>query len=207
MELKRALIILWKRKWLFFVALLIAFVSTAVFTYTRTPTYETTVRLIVSPASTEVTDFNDLRSAVTSLSAPVVANTYAEIAQSSSTVAKAWQTLNSTPQKQYAVTSTVLQETTIVAIKVSGPNPNVVQELGTAVTNETINYVNGLTTVYNLTLLDPAVTPDFPTTPNYQFNLALGLLTGLMAGILLAFMAEYVSTPVVVEKSPVPSVV
>jgi capsular polysaccharide biosynthesis protein len=205
MELKRAMLILWKRKWLFFVALLIAFVSTAVFTYTRTPTYETTVRLIVSPASTEVTDFNDLRSAVTSLSAPVVANTYAEIAQSSSIVSKAWQALNSSPQKQYAVTSTVLQETTIVVIKVSGPNPNVVQELGTAITNETINYVNGLTTVYNLTLLDPAVTPDAPTAPNYQFNLALGLLTGLMAGILLAFMAEYVSTPLS-EKSPVPSV-
>lgn len=199
------MIILWKRKWLFFFALLIAFVSTAVFTYTMTPTYETTVRLIVSPASSQVTDFNDLRSAVTSLSAPVVANTYAEIAQSSSIVSKAWQQLNSSPQKQYTITSTVLQETTIVVIKVSGPNPNVVQELGTAITNEAINYVNGLTTVYNLTLLDAATTPDIPIKPNYQFNLALGLLTGLMAGVLLAFMAEYVSTPIN-DKATAPSV-
>ncbi|MFT3894513.1 MAG: Wzz/FepE/Etk N-terminal domain-containing protein [Anaerolineales bacterium] len=205
MELKRAMITLWKRKWLFFIVLLIAFVSTAVFTYTQVPTYETTIRLIVSPSNTGITDFNDLRSAVTSLSAPVVANTYAEIAQSSSIVEKAWQQLNSSPQKQYVVTSTVLQETTIVVIKVSGPNPNVVQELGTAITNEAVNYVNGLTTVYNLTLLDPAVVPDAPTKPNYQFNLALGLLTGVMAGILLAFMAEYVSAPVS-DKATVPSV-
>jgi len=205
MELKRAMMILWKRKWLFFIVLLLAFVATATFTYTQIPTYETTIRLIVSPASTEITDFNDLRSAVTSLSAPVVANTYAEISQSSSIVEKAWQQLNSSPQKQYVVTSTVLQETTIVVIKVSGPNPNVVQELGTAITNETIRYVDGLTTVYNLTLLDPAVVPDVPTKPNYQFNLALGLIIGLMAGILLAFMAEYVSAPVA-EKSTVPSI-
>lgn len=204
MELKRALTVLWKRKWLFFIILLSAFVATAVFTYTQVPTYETTIRLIVSPANTELTDFNDLRSAVTSLSAPVVANTYAEIAQSSSIVGKSWQQLNSSPRKDYSVTSTVLQETTIVVIKITGPDPNVVQELGTAVTDETIKYVNGLTTVYNLTLLDPAVVPDSPTAPNYQFNLALGLLIGLMAGILLAFMAEYVSAPMP-EKATVPS--
>lgn len=203
MELKRAMLILWKRKGLFVLALLIAFVSTAVFTYTQTPTYETNIRLIVSPANTGITDFNDLRSAVTSLSAPVVANTYAEISQSASIVGRAWQQLNSTPQIPYMVTSTVLQETTIVVIKVSGPDPNVVQELGTAITDETIRYVDGLTTVYNLTLLDPAVVPQLPTRPNYQFNLALGLITGLMAGILLAFMAEYVSTPVG-DKSTIP---
>ena len=197
------MLILWKRKGLFVLALLIAFVSTAVFTYTQTPTYETNIRLIVSPANTGITDFNDLRSAVTSLSAPVVANTYAEISQSASIVGRAWQQLNSTPQIPYVVTSTVLQETTIVVIKVSGPDPNVVQELGTAITDETIRYVDGLTTVYNLTLLDPAVVPQLPTRPNYQFNLALGLITGLMAGILLAFMAEYVSTPVG-DKSTIP---
>lgn len=204
MELRRALTILWKRKWLFFIALLVAFVSTAVFTYTQTPTYETTVRLIVSPSSTDVMNFNDIRSAVTSLSAPVVANTYAEISQSPSIVDKAWQQLNSSPQKQYVVSSTVLQETTVVVVKVSGPNPNVVQELGTAITNETINYVNGLTTVYNLALLDAASVPDMPTKPNYQFNLTLGLIIGLMAGSLLAFMAEYVSAPLP-DKAPVPS--
>lgn len=195
MELKRGMKVLWRWKWLFLLAFIITVGSTVLFTFTQVPMYESNVRLIVSPSSSLTADLNDLRSAVTALSAPVVANTYAEISQSASIVEKAWRQLNVRPQISYDVVSTVIQETTIVEITVSGPNPKVSQSLANAITDQTIKYVEGLTTVYNLTLLDPAVAPVLPSRPNYQFNLAMGIILGLMAGVLLAFMAEYLTVP------------
>lgn len=195
MELKRGMKVLWRWKWLFLLAFIVTVGSTVLFTFTQVPMYESNVRLIVSPSSSLTADLNDLRSAVTALSAPVVANTYAEISQSASIVEKAWRQLNVRPQISYDVVSTVIQETTIVEITVSGPNPKVSQSLANAITDQTIKYVEGLTTVYNLTLLDPAVASVLPSRPNYQFNLAMGIILGLMAGVLLAFMAEYLTVP------------
>ena len=94
MEIKRFLMILWKWRWLFSGTLITLFVSTAIFTYAQIPVYETDVRLIVSPSSIFMTDLNNLRSAVTALSAPVVANTYAEISQSPNVIEKAMQQVN-----------------------------------------------------------------------------------------------------------------
>lgn len=195
MELKRALMVLWKWWRLFVGTFLAVFISTVVFTFTQSPIYETNVRLIVSPSSILMADLNDLRSAVTALSAPVVANTYAEISQSPSTIEKAWQQLNIRPQKTYTVTSAVLQETTIVSILVSGPDPKLTVELANAITDQTIEYVEGLTTVYDLRLLDPAMAPELPSKPTYLLNLVLGIIIGLMAGVMMAFLAEYLRTP------------
>ena len=193
MELRKAMIVLWKWWRLFIGGFLTVFISTVVFTFTQTPIYETSVRLIVSPSSLLMADLNDLRSAVTALSAPVVANTYAEISQSPSTVEKAWKQLEIRPQKTYHVISTVLQETIIVNITVSGPDPKLARDLANAITDQTMMYVEGLTTVYNLTLLDPAVIPELPSKPTYLLNLVLGFIIGLMTGVLLAVMAEYLT--------------
>ena len=190
------MMVLWKWWRLFIGAFLTVFISTVVFTFTQTPIYETSVRLIVSPSSilmSDLSDLNDLRSAVTALSAPVVTNTYAEISQSPSTVEKAWKQLEIRPQKTYHVISTVLQETTIVNITVSGPDPKLSRDLANAITDQTMMYVEGLTTVYNLTLLDPAVIPELPSKPTYLLNLVLGFIIGLMTGVLLAVMAEYLT--------------
>jgi capsular polysaccharide biosynthesis protein len=193
MEFKRFTMILWKWWWLFVGALIIVFISTVIFTYSQTPIYETDVRLIVSPSNVLMSNPSDLRSAVTALSAPVVANTYAEISQSPSIVDGAWTRLNMNTQNGYQVNSTVLQETTIVVITVSGPDPKLIQRLADAIKDETIQYVEDLPTVYALTLLDSASIPESPSKPAYQFNLVLGLAIGLMAGVLLAIMAEYLT--------------
>ncbi|MBK8784312.1 MAG: hypothetical protein IPO22_21535 [Anaerolineales bacterium] len=193
MEIKRFLMILWKWRWLFSGTLITLFVSTAIFTYAQIPVYETDVRLIVSPSSIFMTDLNNLRSAVTALSAPVVANTYAEISQSPNVIEKAWKQLSIDPKSGYVVNSTVLQETTILIINVSGPNPEIVQKLAAAVADETLKYIEGLITVYDLALLDPASLPGSPTSPNYYFNLVLGFAVGILAGVLFAIMAEYLT--------------
>jgi tyrosine-protein kinase Etk/Wzc len=46
-------------------------------------------------------------------------------------------------------------------------------------------------TISNINVVDPAITPDFPVKPNKRKNLLLGLLIGLMAGIGAAFFKDY----------------
>jgi capsular polysaccharide biosynthesis protein len=195
MEIKKLFVVLWKWRWLFLGTLVTLFVSTAIFTFAQTPIYETNVRLIVSPSNIFMTDLNNLRSAVTALSAPTVANTFAEISQSPTIIKAAWTQLNIAPSKKYIVSSSVLQETTIVIINVSGPNPEMVNKLATAIADETLKYLEKQVTVYDLSLLDPASTPVSPSKPMYLFNLVLGFVVGLLAGILFAIMAEYLTAP------------
>jgi len=196
MEIKRLVAIIWKRIWLFFGIIITISVSTAIFTFTQTPIYETEVRFIVSPSNILLNDIGNLRSAVTSLDTPVVANTYAEISQSPSIVGKAWKQLGISPQTGYEVNSSVLQETTIVTIVVSGPDPELSHQLANAISDQALSYVRGLTTVYDLTLLDPSTLPGRPSKPNNLFNLVLGFTIGIMAAVLTTIMAEYLISPI-----------
>jgi uncharacterized protein involved in exopolysaccharide biosynthesis len=197
MELKRYLRVLLRWWWLALVALVTTFMASVVFTYTRSPEYETEARLIVSPAAASTTTLQEQRAALTALDKPVIANTYAEIAQSSSIVEAAWEQLG-TPfarQEDFEVRASVLHNTGILAITVIGPDPALVQQLAAAVSQLTFEYVAGLYEVYDLKLLDPATLPDEPTSPNKLLNLTLGVVLGLGAGILFAFLAEYLKTP------------
>lgn len=196
MELKRSLLILWNWWWLVLVAAITVIVSTIVFTYTRIPQYETTVRLVVSPSALTLTSLSELRATTTALDKPIVANTYAEIGQSPTIINAAWAQLGLNRQKDYAVSSSVLPETSIIVLTVSGPDPALVQQLATAITEQTLIQVTKLYEVYDLILLDPAVLPTRPVIPNTPLNFGVGAVLALVFGIIAAFLAEYLKTPV-----------
>lgn len=46
----------------------------------------------------------------------------------------------------------------------------------------------------NITLIDPAVIPSKPSKPNMVLNIALGAIVGLIGGLGLAFLVEYLDT-------------
>jgi len=195
MELKRYLITLWNWWWLVLVAWITVVISTIVFTYTQIPEYETVVRLVVSPSALTLTDLSELRATTTALDKPIVANTYAEIGQSPTIIQTAWDQLELPPQKAYVVKSSVLPETSIVVITVTGPDPVLVQHLAETVAEQTLAQVAKLYEVYDLTLLDPAMVPTVPIRPNKKLNFGLGVILGLGLSVLAAFLAEYLKTP------------
>ncbi len=187
--------ILWNWWWLVLVVLITVVISTVAFTYTSTPEYETKVRLVVSPAAITTTDLKELRASITALDKPIVANTYAEIGQSPSIVQAAWAQLEMKPRKDFEVETSVLQETSIIIIIVTGPDPVLIEQLATAVYEQTLEYVSELYEVYDLILLDPPTLPDEPSSPNKKLNLVLGVVLGLGLGVICAFLAEYLKTP------------
>jgi diguanylate cyclase (GGDEF)-like protein len=198
MELKRYLAILWRWWWLILVALVAAIMGSIVFTYTRPPQYQATVRLVVSPSAATTEDLGEQRASLGTLSdQPTIVNTYAEIAQSQSIIKAAWDQLGLSPNQAeaFTVSASVLHNTNILVIDVTGPDPILVEKLASAVSQRTLDYVAKLYEVYDLKPLDLATLPDKPANLNEEFNLALGALLGLGVGILFAFLAESLRTP------------
>jgi uncharacterized protein involved in exopolysaccharide biosynthesis len=57
----------------------------------------------------------------------------------------------------------------------------------------------------NVTVLNPAVTPLFPSSPKVKLNMALGLMLGLMLGVGLTLLLEMVGRKVRTEQDLVDS--
>lgn len=191
MELKRYLNTLFQWWWLGLITFIVTLLATLIFTYGQVPVYESTTTLVVSPNAMISTDLGELRAAVTSLDKPIVANTYAEIGQSDSVINAAMSHLGVRPSRDYAVGSSVLQETNIIKITVTGPEPMMVQKLAAAVADQTLDYVSELFEVYDLIKLDPASLPSEPSTPNVNLNLLVGASLGVGLAVILVFLAEY----------------
>ena len=165
--------------------------ATALFTITNAPVYQATSKLIILPSANVFTDYNDVRNAITSLDNANVANTYAEIAQSSTILDAAQSAANLRSMDGYQIKSNVESQTSIIIISVEGPDPLGVYTLANTVSEQTIEYISDYFEVYNLQQLDKAALPEEPIRPTVMLNMVLGIILGLGAGIVFAFLGEY----------------
>jgi diguanylate cyclase (GGDEF)-like protein len=198
MEVKRYIVIVLRRWWLVLIASIVVFAATAVFTFSRPPQYEVKVRLIVSPTAGISVDLDRQRASLGTLSdKPTIVNTYAEITQSPHIVRSAYEQLSIPPDQQedLAVKGSVLHNTNILVITVTGSDPVLVHQLAETVSQLVLDYVAELYEVYDLKLLDPAILPEEPIGPDTKLNLAIGVVLGLGLGVLSAFLAEYLKAP------------
>ena len=196
MELKVYLNILLKRWWLVIPAFLITVTSGIVFTYTRTPVYSATTTYTVAPAPS----FEDVRSFTSGLSTlsqqSAIATTFAEVASSRKIRNLAIKSLSLDTGAEYSIGGNLIRGSNIIEITVQGPDPVVARDLANAVGAATEEYASGLYEAFILTPLDKAITPDKPISPVVTNNLILTVILGLVLGGGIAFLAEYLETPV-----------
>jgi len=195
MELKTYLAILLKKWWIVIPTFLITLTSGIVFTYTQTPIYSATATYVVVPSSS----FGDVRSFANGLDIlgrrEEIATTFAEIAASRRIKKLALDSLSFDSGQDYLVSSILRAGTNIIEITVEGPNPTIVKELANEVGITVEKYVQGLYEVFMLAPLDRAIAPLNPSNPNIPLNLALSAILGLALGGGLAFLSEYLETP------------
>jgi diguanylate cyclase (GGDEF)-like protein len=197
MELKIYLRILLRKWWIVLPVFLITLTATVVFAFTQESTYKATATFIVVPASS----FGDMKSFASGLDMlsrrTEIANTYAEVAASWLIRRETADELNLSwdQWKGISVNSQLLAGTNVLKITVEGSDPVLVRDFANMVGAKTMAYVQELYEVFDMRPLDQAGLPSSPIKPDRVLYLTLGAILGLALGVGLAFLSEYLQTP------------
>ena len=193
MELKTYLRIMVKKWWIVIPVFLVTLTAGIVFTYTTAPVYSATTTYVVVPSPSFG---GNLASGLDMLARrEEIATTFSEIASSRRVKALAISSLSLQSGQDYSVESRLRAGTNIIEITVEGPDPVIVRGLANAVGASIEQYVQDLFEVFTLVLLDEATTPQEPLRPNPVLYLTLAAVLGLALGAGLAFLSEYLETP------------
>jgi diguanylate cyclase (GGDEF)-like protein len=196
MELKIYLRILLRKWWIVLSVFLITFTATVVLTFTQAPTYRATATFVTAPASAlEVGSFVGGLSVLSGRTE--ITNTYTEVASSwvirreaADELALSWD-----QWKGLSVESHLRAGTNVMEITVEGSDPVLVRDFANMIGAKTMSYVQELYEVFDMRPLDQAGVPSSPIKPNKMLYLTLGAILGLVLGVGLAFLSEYLQTP------------
>lgn len=196
MELKRYLRIIQNWWWLVLVSFLTVAVAGFVFSFTRQPMFRSSLTLIVSPRAS-ITDVTALRQTLDTLDNPSVLNTYAEVMRSDGIYQQALESLGLDPgsASPAQITVSVIQNTNTIKIDAEGTSPQGVYRMVNAVAEKSMTYTNDLYELYEVKVLDAAKVPSRPFSPEVLRDTLLAAALGLILGITLGFLAEYIKKP------------
>ncbi|TAJ50249.1 MAG: polysaccharide biosynthesis tyrosine autokinase [Herbiconiux sp.] len=200
MELRDYLRVL-RKGWVYIVALtLLGIAVAATFSILKTPEYQATSKVFVSIQSAgSISDLtqggnfaqNQVKSYADIVTTPVVLQPV--IASLGLDV--------DVNQLAKQVTATSPLDTVIVEISVTDTSPRQAAEIANAVASSFESTVSALVpenaegvTPVKITLLQQAVVPGAPSSPNVPLNIALGALVGLVIGLGLAVLRETLDT-------------
>lgn len=195
MEIKAYLTFFRKRWWIMVLALALTIGATVLITFRTPPVYQATATYLVG-VSSETTDQKSRISALDLLTnRSEIGGTYAKLANSRTIKALAAQQLGWTSASGMSVASQVVSGSNVLEITVEGRDPVKVRDFANAVGEQTAKYVQNLTESYELKVLDKAVVPGSPASPQMFGNVLLGGILGLVLGFALAALAEYLQSP------------
>ena len=192
MEIKYYLRVL-QRGWLIIlITVLIAVLSALIVSYIIPPQYQTISRYVVSPNSALYDTTWDVVSSLDTLDRRSIINTYKEVLASSSQANSTaiFQSLTPEEYEKYEFLVTVVPETNIVQLVVTGPDPDKVVEISKNISSSAIEYINDLYPVYSFSVLEDPAFPTEPFSPKYLQNIALALIAGAIIGVGLTFLQD-----------------
>lgn len=204
MELKLYLRILLEKWWLILIAVILTVLPTYFYVNNQPWVYEANATFVIRPRASSADGSEEFVKAVDTLSNRVEINTtFAEVASSDVVKARAVESLGLTgsERKGLSVNSRVIAGTNVLDITVQGLDPVVVRDVASAVSVETVAYVSNLYDVFELEPLDLPEASNKPVSPNKTLNIMVGSFFGLLLGISLIFLLEYLKEPIKEELS------
>lgn len=198
METKLYLRMLQRGWWIITITMLVAVVASLLSAYFTVPRYRATSRFVLSPSAEFISEGNNVLSSLATLDKVTIITTYAELLNSPRLRRETFDMLQLTQEElvDYTYSAIVLPDTTVVEFSVEGPDANLVTLLANSIGQHTVEYVQSLQQVYEMILLDPAVTPEMPISPLPVRDAGVALVVGLAAGVMLALVRDLLQVPI-----------
>jgi len=185
--------------WIVGLTALAAVFAALVAAYYTTPIYRASARFVVSPNPVYLGGESNVIYSLDTLDKRSVITTYAEILNSPRIYRETLSQLqlDRALLVDYTYNAVVLADTNIIELSVQGPNPEMVALLTNNIGREVVEYVVNLYKIYDMTPLDPAVTPENPISPQPIRDAGVAAVVGIALGVVLAITRELLRTPIV----------
>lgn len=194
-DLREYFSIIKKRSKIIVIITLIAMlVSAAVSFFMLSPVYETNTTLIVN-RSEAVQDQNMTNDEYTV--SQKLATTYGEIIKSRTVLDEVIDELKldmTYSELSSMVSVSPIGDTQIINIKVQDTNPTKAMNIANAIPKVFTKEVKRITKANGAEVVDKAVLPQNPIKPNKVMNVAIATVLGVMIGLFLVFVLEYMDT-------------
>ena len=193
MEIRLYFQILKRGWWIIVLTALTALVVSLLVSYFTVPSYQAIAQLILSPSATQTTGRPDVSfQGLDTVDNISVTTTYSQVMSSARIYNDAVAFLELQPKDLIAYTykATVLPNSSVIQLSVTGPDPKLAANLANAIGFETINFTRNLNQVINIDFLDNAIPPTTPSSPQPLRDAGLALLLGVIVGAMLAVLSE-----------------
>ena len=204
-DLREYFAIIKKRFWIIAIITVVAMVVSGVISFFMlSPVYESKSTLIVNTEKNEETQMitGDQFSVSQKL-----AVTYGEIIKSRAVLESVISNLKLDSEYEDLVekiTVSPVQDTQIISISVQDTNPKKARDIANEIPKVFEKEVKRITKANDIQVIDKAILPENPIKPNKMMNVAIAAVLGMMIGLFVVFVLEYldnkIKTPQDIEK-------
>lgn len=182
------------------ITVIAALIAGVISFFVLTPVYQSSTQILVNKQSPEQ---QSLQSQDIQTNLQLI-NTYNVIIKSPAILSKVIETLDLdlTPaQLTNKITVASESDSQVVNISVQDENPGEAVEIANTIAEVFEQEIPVLMSVDNVNILSPAVLAENPSPvkPNKMLNIVIGAVVGLMIGVGLAFLLEYLDTTIKTE--------
>ncbi len=193
MEIRLYLQMLKRGWWIIILTALVALVAALAFSYVATPRYEAVSRFIISPKNVRPASPDLGLWGLDILGNQTVTSTYKEVMKSNRIYQDAARAIDLAPENMddYSYDVQVLESSTVIEVKVTGPNSEMTARLANSIGNQAIQFTARLNEFYRMDFLDEATPPEIPESPQPLRDSILAFGIGLLLGAVLAIVRDY----------------
>jgi capsular exopolysaccharide synthesis family protein len=182
MDITLYLSILWRRKFVIAITVFVIVLITTVVTLKMTPTYLAKATLRVATSTEKVVDYGDY------IYSSRLLNTLGKIVRTEPTIAQARKVVNTT--EEFDVSVEFPSDTELLRIAVESHDPVLSANVANALADILIDESRTIRRANIVSIIEPAIPPEDPNSPNKKVNLALAMISGLIGGLGLSFLLE-----------------
>lgn len=204
-ELREYFYILWKRKWIIVLIILLSIITSGILSYyVLTPEYETFTTLMLGKPNIsreENIEYNDV------LLNQKLVSTYGEIAKSKLVSKEVIKNLDldiTSSALAEKINVSLVRDTGIIKILVNDYEPQFAANIANETAAVFMKHVVDLMKIENVQVIDRAEVPTVPVRPRSELNMAIAGILGLMISIFIIFLLEYmdntIKTPDEIER-------